>query len=70
MVVIEDIEAVYVFHGIMSSGAEADFELGMKANFDATRTLLETSRKTCPGTRVIYASSQAVYNNFVTLPVT
>ena len=54
----------------MSSGAEADFELGMKANFDATRALLEAIRKTCPGVRVIYASSQAVYNNSVTLPVT
>ena len=69
-VVTKDIEAVYVFHGIMSSGAEADFELGMKANFDATRALLESIRKTCPGARVIYASSQAVYNNSVTLPVT
>ncbi|KAF2255082.1 nucleoside-diphosphate-sugar epimerase [Trematosphaeria pertusa] len=70
LVVTQDIEAVYVFHGIMSSGAEADFELGMKANFDATRALLETIRKTCPGARVIYASSQAVYNNSVTMPVT
>ena len=69
-VVSKDIEAVYVFHGIMSSGAEADFELGMKANFDATRALLGSIRKTCPGARVIYASSQAVYNNSVTLPVT
>lgn len=69
-VVSKDIDAVFVFHGIMSSGAEADFELGMKANFDATRALLEAIRKTCPGARVIYASSQAVYNNSVTLPVT
>jgi nucleoside-diphosphate-sugar epimerase len=69
-VVTQDIQAVYVFHGIMSSGAEADFELGMKANFDATRALLEAIRKTCPGARVIYASSQAVYNTSVTLPVT
>lgn len=69
-VVTKDVEAVYVFHGVMSSGAEADFELGMKANFDATRALLETVRKTCPGAKVIYASSQAVYNNSVTLPVT
>jgi nucleoside-diphosphate-sugar epimerase len=70
VVVTTDIEIVYVFHGIMSSGAEANFELGMKANFDATRALLEAIRKTCPGVRVIYASSQAVYNNSVTLPVT
>lgn len=69
-VVTKDVDVVYVFHGVMSSGAEADFDLGMKANFDATRALLETMRKTCPGARVIYASSQAVYNNSVRLPVT
>ncbi|CAI6335991.1 unnamed protein product [Periconia digitata] len=69
-VVTSDISAVYVFHGIMSSGAEADFDAGMRANFDTTRALLEAIRTTCPGARVIYASSQAVYNNSVTLPVT
>ncbi|PVI02308.1 nucleoside-diphosphate-sugar epimerase [Periconia macrospinosa] len=70
LVVTPDIDAVYVFHGIMSSGAEADFDTGMRANFDTTRALLETLRSKCPGTRVLYASSQAVYNNSVTLPVT
>ncbi|KAF2641724.1 nucleoside-diphosphate-sugar epimerase, partial [Massarina eburnea CBS 473.64] len=69
-VVTKDVQAIYVFHGIMSSGAEADFELGMRANFDATRALLESIRHTCPGARVVYASSQAVYNTSVTLPVT
>lgn len=54
----------------MSSGAEANFDLGMKANFDATRTLLEALRATCPGVRVIYASSQAVYGSSARLPVT
>lgn len=28
-VVDNDLDAVFVFHGIMSAGAEADFELGM-----------------------------------------
>ncbi|XHF97859.1 hypothetical protein AWENTII_001435 [Aspergillus wentii] len=55
------LDAVYAFHGIMSSGSEADFELGMKVNVDATRFLLEALRNTCPGVRVIYSSSQAVY---------
>lgn len=31
-VVSKDIDAVYMFHGIMSSGAEADFELGKCRN--------------------------------------
>ena len=54
--------AVFVFHGIMSSGSESNFELGMRVNVDATRSLLDSIRVTCrPNVRVIYSSSQAVY---------
>jgi nucleoside-diphosphate-sugar epimerase len=60
-VVDSNLDAVFVFHGIMSSGSESNFDLGMRVNVDATRNLLEALRKTCPGVRVIYASSQAVY---------
>jgi nucleoside-diphosphate-sugar epimerase len=44
-----------------SSGAEANFELGMRVNLDSTRSTLEAIRSTRPGMRVIYASSLAVY---------
>ncbi|KAL4980720.1 hypothetical protein BDW66DRAFT_165741 [Aspergillus desertorum] len=60
-VVDKSLDAVYAFHGIMSSGSEANFDLGMTVNVDATRNLLEVLRVTCPGVRVIYSSSQAVY---------
>lgn len=60
-VVDSSLDAVYAFHGIMSSGSEANFDLGMSVNVDATRNLLEALRNTCPGVRVIYSSSQAVY---------
>jgi nucleoside-diphosphate-sugar epimerase len=60
-VVNSSLDAVYAFHGIMSSGSEANFDLGMSVNIDATRNLLEALRHTCPGVRVIYSSSQAVY---------
>jgi len=60
-VVTKDLNAIYIFHGIMSAGSEANFDLGMKVNVDVTRALLETIRRTCPGIRVIYSSSQAVY---------
>jgi nucleoside-diphosphate-sugar epimerase len=60
-VVNSSLDAVYAFHGIMSSGSEANFDLGMSVNVDATRNLLEALRHTCPGVRVIYSSSQAVY---------
>ncbi|OAQ68925.1 nucleoside-diphosphate-sugar epimerase [Pochonia chlamydosporia 170] len=68
-VVDKDIDAVFVFHGIMSAGAEADFELGMRVNFDATRALLDALRKTCPGVQTIFTSSQAVYGGEFTEPV-
>lgn len=52
-----------VFHlaAIVSGQAEADFDLGMRVNFDATRHLLEICRHlgTCP--RVVFTSSVAVY---------
>jgi nucleoside-diphosphate-sugar epimerase len=60
-VVQQGLEVVYILHGIMSSGAETDFGLGMKVNFDSTRNLLEHIRKLGTRTRVIYASSIAVY---------
>ncbi|PWY80330.1 NAD(P)-binding protein [Aspergillus sclerotioniger CBS 115572] len=60
-VVDKSLDAVYAFHGIMSSGSEANFDLGMSVNVDATRNLLEALRRTCPGVRVVYSSSQAVY---------
>ncbi|ETS76644.1 hypothetical protein PFICI_12031 [Pestalotiopsis fici W106-1] len=61
VVVQPDIDAVYILHGIMSSGAEADFEMGFRVNFDATRNLLDQIKSKRPGIRVIYASSIAVY---------
>lgn len=60
-VVEKSLDAVYAFHGIMSSGSETNFDLGMTVNVDATRNLLEALRATCPGVKVIYSSSQAVY---------
>ncbi|KAK9453093.1 nucleoside-diphosphate-sugar epimerase [Dipodascopsis uninucleata] len=55
------LDAAFLFHGIMSSGSEANFELGMKANFDTTRALLEAFRKKNAGLRVVFASGGAVY---------
>jgi nucleoside-diphosphate-sugar epimerase len=60
-VVDKSMDAAFVFHGIMSAGSEANFDLGMSVNVDATRSLLEAIRNIRPGMRVIYASSQAVY---------
>ncbi|CAI0648298.1 unnamed protein product [Colletotrichum noveboracense] len=60
-VVPESLDAAMLLHGIMSSGAEANFELGYRVNVDATRSVLNLLAKRCPGVRVLYASSEAVY---------
>lgn len=61
-VLAPDLDTIFVFHGIMSAGSESDFDLGWRVNLHSTLRLLEAIRKTCrPGTRVIYASSTAIY---------
>ncbi|KUI69542.1 hypothetical protein VM1G_05267 [Cytospora mali] len=59
----QPLSAVFVFHGIMSSGSEASPDLSLKVNLDATRALLLKLGETNKGVRVIYASSQAVYGS-------
>ena len=65
-------EVGVVFHlaSLVSGGAEQNFELGMKVNFDATRDLLEACRHAgrCP--KFIFASSIAVYGGELPDPVT
>lgn len=54
---------VYILHGIMSSGSEANLELGLSVNFDSVRYLLDYLRKQPqgPSTKVLFSSSCAVY---------
>ena len=54
-------DTVYLLHGIMSSGSEANFELGIRVNLDATRYILDRLRTTTPGVKVVFTSSLAVY---------
>lgn len=60
-VLSHDLEAIYIFHGIMSAGSEADFDLGYRVNLHSTLHLLEAIRKTTPGIQVFYASSTAIF---------
>jgi nucleoside-diphosphate-sugar epimerase len=46
---------------IVSGQAEADFDLGMKVNLDASRHLLEACRSAGHRPRVVFTSSVAVY---------
>ncbi len=56
-----DTGAVFHLAAVVSGEAEADFDLGMAVNLDASRALLECCRRAggCP--RVIFTSSVAVY---------
>jgi nucleoside-diphosphate-sugar epimerase len=56
-----EVAAVFHLAAIVSGQAEADFDLGMKVNLDASRQLLEACRAAghCP--RVVFTSSVAVY---------
>jgi nucleoside-diphosphate-sugar epimerase len=59
-------DVVYLLHGIMSSGAEANLERGLAVNFDSVRTLLDTLRAVRPGAKVIFTSSCAVFGQAAT----
>jgi nucleoside-diphosphate-sugar epimerase len=52
-----------VFHlaSVVSGGAEADFELGMKVNLDGSRALLEICRQQARPPRYVFASSCAAF---------
>ena len=53
--------AVYLLHGLMSGGAEANLELGWRVNWDSHRTIIDRLRTKVPGIVVIFPSSLAVY---------
>ena len=53
--------AIFHLAAIVSGMAEADFDLGMKINVDATRTLLELCRAQANRPRVVFTSSVAVF---------
>lgn len=60
-VIPADVEVVYHLAAVVSGEAEADFDLGLRVNIDATRLLLDACRRlgTCP--RVVLTSSVAVF---------
>ena len=60
--VIDDrTSAIFHLAAIVSGQAEADFDLGMRINLDASRLLLETCRQRGHAPRVVFTSSVAVY---------
>ena len=56
-----DTQTVFHLAAIVSGQAEAEFDLGMRINFDATRHLLEAMRSLPRPARLVFSSSLAVF---------
>lgn len=58
-----DAQTSSIFHlaAVVSGQAEADFDLGMRVNLDASRLLLEACRQSGYAPKVVFTSSVAVY---------
>ncbi len=60
-VLTPQVSSVFHLAAVVSGEAEADFELGMRINLDATRLLLEQARKNGNRPRVVFTSTVAVF---------
>jgi len=56
-----DTQSVFHLAAIVSGQAEAEFDLGMRINFNATRHLLEAMRALSKPARLLFSSSLAVF---------
>ncbi|HEX8594397.1 MAG TPA: D-erythronate dehydrogenase [Pseudomonas sp.] len=59
--VTDGVDLVWHLAAVVSSAAEADFDLGMQVNLHGLMTLLETLRKQGNAPRLVYASGFAVF---------
>jgi nucleoside-diphosphate-sugar epimerase len=64
-----DTRSVFHLAAVVSGQAEADFNLGMRVNVDATRALLERCRALAHPPRLVFASSIAVFGGGLPDPV-
>ncbi|MGA8051819.1 MAG: D-erythronate dehydrogenase [Burkholderiales bacterium] len=60
-VVTPETGAVFHLAAVVSGAAEADFDLGMRVNFEGTRLLLERLRQCARAPRVVFTSSVAAF---------
>jgi nucleoside-diphosphate-sugar epimerase len=69
----EPVDVLIHLAAAVSAECEADFDLGMSANLDTTRALLEAARAQSaaggPPPRLVFASSVAVYGSDPALPL-
>ena len=68
-VLTSDTASVFHLAAVVSSQAEADFDIGMRVNVDATRLLLERCRTCTMPPKFVFASSLAVFGGTLPDPV-
>ena len=68
--IVQGASTVFHFAAIVSSGAEADFDLGYRVNLDGGRNVLEACRALGTRPRVIFTSSLAAYGGDLPKAVT
>ncbi|MFO1317464.1 MAG: D-erythronate dehydrogenase [Burkholderiales bacterium] len=67
--VTPDTDTVFHLAAVVSGQAEADFDIGMRVNLDATRALLERCRTLAAPPKFVFASSLAVFGGPLPDPV-
>jgi nucleoside-diphosphate-sugar epimerase len=69
----ESVDVVFHLASAVSAEAEADFDLGVRANLDTTRAVLEAARQQAaaggPVVTLIFSSSVAIYGSDPALPM-
>ena len=60
-ILTDDVDAVYHLAAVLSGQSEAEFDIGMRVNVDATRSLLEACRRLPKPPRFVFTSSVAVF---------
>lgn len=56
-----DVQGIFHLAAVVSGQAEADFDLGLKVNLDATRQILDCARALGTRPRLVFTSSVAVF---------
>jgi nucleoside-diphosphate-sugar epimerase len=64
-----DTDSIFHLAAVVSGQAEADFDIGMRVNLDATRLLLERCRRLAAPPKFVFASSLAVFGGPLPDPV-
>ena len=67
--VTTDTDSVFHLAAVVSGQAEAEFDVGMRVNLDATRRLLERCRQLAAPPKFVFASSLAVFGGPLRDPV-